>query len=49
MTVLASQISPRSEAFQANRAYHRNALAELHGRLELVRQGGGEFQMKRHR
>jgi len=49
MSVLASQINPRAEAFQANLAYHRRTLAMLGERLELARQGGGEQQMKRHR
>ncbi len=49
MSVLGSQIHPRSEAFQANLAFHRRTLAVLNERLELARQGGGESQMKRHR
>jgi len=48
MSVLASQIQPRSDAFQANLAHHRRALAVLEQRLESVRLGGGEAQMKRH-
>jgi 3-methylcrotonyl-CoA carboxylase beta subunit len=49
MSVLASQIDPRSDAFQGNLAHHRRALGVLEEHLGTVRAGGGEAQMKRHR
>jgi 3-methylcrotonyl-CoA carboxylase beta subunit/propionyl-CoA carboxylase len=49
MTVIPSQVRPGSEAFEANRAFHERGFAELRARREVVRQGGGPAQMKRHR
>ncbi len=49
MTLLRSHLSPRSEAFQANRA-HNLALCEALEALKAeVRQGGGEKAQARHR
>ncbi|MCZ6628609.1 MAG: methylcrotonoyl-CoA carboxylase [SAR324 cluster bacterium] len=48
MTVLKSQVKPKSEEFQANREINQRGVALLQERLELVRQGGGEAALKRH-
>ena len=49
MTVIESQIKPRSAEFQANRRHHEEEVALLRERQEQVRQGGGERAMQRHR
>ncbi len=49
MTVLKSQLNTNSEEFRSNREFHQREVDLLRERLELVRQGGGEAAMKRHR
>ncbi len=49
MTVLKSNIKPNSEEFKANRAVHETEVELLRERLKLVRMGGGEAAMARHR
>ena len=49
MTVIQSQVKVNSESFKANSEVHRQAAAQLAERLELVRRGGGEAAMKRHK
>jgi acetyl-CoA carboxylase carboxyltransferase component len=49
MTVLSSQVQVRSAEFLANRRHHQREAGLLRERLELVRRGGGEKSMQRHR
>ncbi len=49
MDTLDSHISPNSDSFKTNAAYHRALAAELRERLALIRQGGGEQYQQRHR
>jgi len=49
MTVLASHVDARCEAFQANQAQLLELLAEHDRQLTLVNQGGGEKYVARHR
>ena len=48
MTVLASQIDTRSDAFKKNADAMRALVADLRQRTEKVRLGGGEESRKRH-
>ena len=45
---LNSQAIPSSEAFQANRAAHLDALEEVRKAAELAAAGGGEKARQRH-
>ncbi len=49
METLVTQIDPHSPEFQAHAEHNRALAAELHRRLEQVRQGGGEQARRRHR
>jgi acetyl-CoA carboxylase carboxyltransferase component len=49
MEVLESHLDVQSEEFKANAAHHRGLAAELRGRLEAAKRGGGEDQVARHR
>jgi len=49
MELLESHLDPQSEEFRANAAHHRALAAELSGRLEQVKQGGGDESVRRHR
>jgi acetyl-CoA carboxylase carboxyltransferase component len=49
MDTLDSHISPNSDSFKANAAYHRALAAELRERLALIRQGSSEQYQQRHR
>ena len=46
---IESRLDTRSTEYQANAAAMRGLVEELRERLALVRQGGGEEQMRRHR
>ncbi len=46
---IESRLDPRSAEFRENAAAMRGLVEELRARLALVRQGGGEEQMRRHR
>jgi 3-methylcrotonyl-CoA carboxylase beta subunit len=48
MPVIQSQIDTKSEAFLANAAHHRAALAELQAALSKVAEGGGEKARAKH-
>ena len=48
MTVLSSAIDTRSDTFKNNAEAMRTLVADLRGRTEKVRLGGGEEQRKRH-
>jgi 3-methylcrotonyl-CoA carboxylase beta subunit len=48
MTVLASQIDTRSDTFKRNAEAMRTLVADLKGRTDKVRLGGGEESRKRH-
>ena len=48
METIQSSISTQDLAFQANEIYHRGLAEELHQRLAVVRQGGGEKYQQRH-
>jgi 3-methylcrotonyl-CoA carboxylase beta subunit len=48
MTVLASQIDTRSDTFKRNAEAMRGLVADLKGRTDTVRLGGGEDSRKRH-
>ena len=48
MTVLSSQIDPRSEGFKRNAEAMRALVADLKSRTEKVQLGGGEASRKRH-
>src|SRR6266404_6281827 len=48
MTVLSSQIDTRSDTFKKNAEAMRALVADLRGRTEKVRLGGGEDSRKRH-
>jgi len=48
MTVLASQIDTRSDTFKRNAEAMRALVADLKGRTDTVRLGGGEESRKRH-
>ena len=43
MSILASLVNPQSKAFKDNEAYHRNLLAELHKRLDTVKEEPNNF------
>jgi acetyl-CoA carboxylase carboxyltransferase component len=47
--VLPTSVDVRDHHFQENMARMRHLVAELRHRLELVRRGGGEEQIRRHR
>lgn len=49
MPVFRSQLSPRDSEFQANKEAMIGLLAELSGKVETVRQGGGEKAQARHK
>src|SRR5262245_63092501 len=49
MDVLESRIRPTEPAFEDNRARMQRVVDELRDRLALVRQGGGEQSLQRHR
>ncbi|MGI8633230.1 MAG: acyl-CoA carboxylase subunit beta [Solirubrobacterales bacterium] len=48
MPVLATQVDPRSETFQANREAMLERLGELDAQLEQARLGGGQKRIDRH-
>ena len=48
MTVLHSQLNPRSADFQANAAAMRGLVDDLRAHLERVAQGGGEAPRAKH-
>ena len=48
MAVLPTAIDKRSDAFRANDAAMRGALADLHAKLARIKQGGGEAARERH-
>ncbi|MCX8006444.1 MAG: methylcrotonoyl-CoA carboxylase, partial [Burkholderiaceae bacterium] len=48
MSVLTSQLQPRSAAFQANAAAMRALVDDLRARLAQVAQGGGEAARAKH-
>jgi 3-methylcrotonyl-CoA carboxylase beta subunit len=48
MSVIASQIDPRSPEFQANAAQLRVAVDDLHRELEKAAEGGGEKARDKH-
>lgn len=47
--VLGTNLDPRSDEYQANRAAMEEKLAEFESLMEQARQGGGEKYVKRHR
>jgi acetyl-CoA carboxylase carboxyltransferase component len=47
--VLPTAVDGRDPTFRENQARMRDLVTELRGRLGLVRQGGGEEQVRRHR
>ncbi len=49
MQVLGTNIDPRSEEYQTNRAAMEDKLAEFEALMQLARQGGGEKYIERHR
>jgi len=49
MTRIDSQISARSDEFQANAAHMQALVDDLRARVDAVRQGGGERYQQRHR
>lgn len=49
MSVLYTSINTASKTFKDNEAYHRTLLAELHKRLDTVKEGGGKKAVERHR
>ncbi len=48
MDVIESKFNPRDPAFEVNRDQYREHLADLHERLERVKQGGGEAALAKH-
>ena len=48
MAVIPSNISPRSEAFQKNKAAHEAGIATIKAAAALAMAGGGEVARKRH-
>ncbi|RKQ72780.1 carboxyl transferase domain-containing protein [Oceanibaculum indicum] len=48
MTILKSQISPRSDAFRENEAAMRALVDDLHAKVQHIKQGGGEKARERH-
>src|SRR5512133_4151504 len=48
MTVLSSQIDPRSDTFKRNAEAMRALVADLKARTDKIRLGGGEESRKRH-
>src|SRR5512138_1364858 len=48
MTILSSQVDTRSDTFKRNAEAMRTLVADLKGRTEKVRLGGGEDSRKRH-
>jgi acetyl-CoA carboxylase carboxyltransferase component len=49
MAVIESRIEHSSPEFQENQAYFEGLVAELRGRVEQVKHGGGEAAIARHR
>jgi acetyl-CoA carboxylase carboxyltransferase component len=49
MEAIASRVSTNSEQFSACRRYHEELADELRRRRDLVREGGGERALARHR
>ena len=49
METLPTRIRKSSSTYMANEAHHRALAAELHGRLEAVKAGGGSEAVARHR
>jgi acyl-CoA carboxylase subunit beta len=47
--VLGTNLDPRSDEYQANRAAMEEKLAEFESLMEQARQGGGDKYVKRHR
>ncbi len=48
MAILRSDLSPKSEAFAANRTAHLEALAEIQTASEIALAGGGASSLERH-
>lgn len=48
MDSIESSVDPQSDQFQQNAAYNRLLAQELHRRMALMRQGGGEKAQARH-
>src|SRR6476469_9542756 len=48
MTILSSQVDTRSDTFKRNAEAMRTLVADLKGRTDKVRLGGGEESRKRH-
>jgi 3-methylcrotonyl-CoA carboxylase beta subunit len=48
MTVLATSLDPRSDAFKANAAAMRGLVADLRDRVAAIREGGGDAARRRH-
>jgi 3-methylcrotonyl-CoA carboxylase beta subunit len=48
MTVLTTSLDRRSEAFAANAAAMRALVADLRGKVEAIREGGGKEARRRH-
>ncbi len=48
MAVLSTTVSPRSEAFEANRAGHKAAMAEVATASARAMAGGGAAALERH-
>jgi 3-methylcrotonyl-CoA carboxylase beta subunit len=48
MSILKSQISPRSEAFRENESAMRALVEDLQAKLHGIKQGGGEKARERH-
>ncbi len=48
MDVIESKLNPRDPAFEVNRDRYREHLADLHERLERVKQGGGKAALAKH-
>ena len=48
MTVLSSQLNPRSADFQANAAAMQSLVEDMSRQLERVAQGGGEAARAKH-
>ncbi len=49
MDVLTTQIDPQSQAFQENQAIYQDLMHTFQGRMQQVKQGGGEKALARHR
>ena len=48
MSILKSSLSPRSEAFAANKSAHEAAMAEIKSAAQAALNGGGEVARERH-